>query len=246
MNKVSIIMPYFRKMKYVEKTINSILSQTYKNYELIIIYDDENIEELEFLKKITNKIKDVKILINKNTLGAGYSRNIGINQSSGDYIAFLDADDLWMEDKITIQLKTMIANNYLLSHTSFNIIDEKDNIIGFRKARNFQKLSNLLKSCDIGLSTVMAKKNIFDENCKFAKLKTKEDFVLWLRILKKDIKIYSIDKNLSCWRKTKNSLSSSTIQKLFDGYKVYKNYMKFNSFKSLYYLFCLGLNYLKK
>ena len=77
-------------------------------------------------------------------------------------------------------------------------------------------------------------------------MKTKEDFVLWLEILKKGIKIYSIDKSLLLWRKTEGSLSSSTFQKLLDGFRVYNNYMKFNIFFSLYYLLCLSLNYLKK
>ena len=140
----------------------------------------------------------------------------------------------------------MTNNNYLVSHTSYQIVDEDRNIIGNRVARSFFHLEDLLKSCDIGTSTVIIKKDIFSEQIKFPSIKTKEDFVLWLRILERDIKIYGLDKNLSKWTKSNLSLSSSTIQKLMDGFKVYNKYMNFNSLKSLYYLICLSLNYIIK
>ena len=78
MDLVSIITPYYKKKKYIESAINSVLQQTYKNFELIIIYDDENKEDLNFLKKIIKKDKRIKIYINKKNLGAGRSRNKGI------------------------------------------------------------------------------------------------------------------------------------------------------------------------
>ena len=84
------------------------------------------------------------------------------------------------------------------------------------------------------------------KHIKFPNLKTKEDFVLWLKLLSKNVKIYGINKNLVQWNKTENSLSSSFMQKLLDGFKVYNYYMKFNFLKSFYYLFLLSLNYLKK
>ena len=103
-----------------------------------------------------------------------------------------------------------------------------------------------MKSCDIGTSTVILKKDIFSEDIKFPSIKTKEDFVLWLRILKTNTKIYGLNNNLMMWRKSNSSLSSSTIQKLLDGFRVYNKYMKFNFVKSIYYLICLSLNFLIK
>ena len=124
---------------------------------------------------------------------------------------------------------------------------KKKKIIGQRKARDLLSINDILKSCDIGLSTVIIEKNIIAHNkIKFPKLKTKEDFVFWLMLFKKNYKFYALDKHLSNWLDLKNSLSSSTIQKLNDGFKVYNIYMNFNIFKSMYYLLCLSLNYLKK
>ena len=246
MDLVSIIIPYYKKKKYILTTINSAISQSYKNIEIIIVYDDENDDDLKLLEEIKKKDERIRIIKNKKKMGAGLSRNIGISSSTGKYIAFLDADDTWEADKLSKQMSFMTDNNYLASHTSYQIVDEYRNIIGNRVARSFLNLEDLLKSCDIGTSTVIIKKNILDDQIKFPSIKTKEDFVLWLRILERDIKIYGLDINLSKWTKSNSSLSSSTIQKLKDGFKVYNKYMNFNSLKSLYYLICLSLNFIIK
>ena len=90
------------------------------------------------------------------------------------------------------------------------------------------------------------KKEIIDDKTKFPNLKTKEDFVLWLKILQRNISINSLNENLTSWRKLENSLSSSIIQKLKDAFKVYNHYMKFNFIKSCYYVVCLSIKFLKK
>ena len=246
MDLVSIIIPYYKKKKFISTTINSAIRQSYENIEILIVYDDENYDDLKLLEEIKKKDERIRIIKNKKKLGAGLSRNKGISSSKGNYIAFLDADDTWEIDKLSKQMSFMTNNNYLVSHTSYQIVDEDRNVIGNRVARSFFHLEDLLKSCDIGTSTVIIKKDIFSEQIKFPSIKTKEDFVLWLRILERDIKIYGLDKNLSKWTKSNSSLSSSVIQKLMDGFKVYNKYMNFNSLKSLYYLICLSLNYIIK
>ena len=246
MDLVSIIIPYYKKREYITATIHSVLKQTYKNIEVIIIYDDQLKKDLKFIKSLVSLDKRIALIINKKSLGAGLSRNNGIKKSKVKYISFIDADDIWEKNKLELQIKHMKKKNYLISHTSYKIIDKENNILNSRIARDFNNISELLKSCDIGLSSVVAKKDIFNEQCSFANLKTKEDFVLWLFLLKQNIKIGSIKKNLMYWRKLDSSLSSSTIQKLYDGFIVYNKYMKFNWIKSLYFLFCLSLNYLKK
>ena len=140
----------------------------------------------------------------------------------------------------------MKENHSSCSHTSYEIIDKNNKIKGFRIAKKFINYEELLKSCDIGLSTVIIKREIFTKECQFPNLKTKEDFVLWLKILKKQIIFNAIDKKFTSWRDLEESLSSSVIQKIKDGFRVYNTYMNFNFFKSSFLLICLCLNYIKK
>ena len=246
MDLVSVIIPYYKKKKFISETVESALNQSYPNLEILIIYDDDNENDLEFIRELQKRDNRIIVIKNKTTMGAGISRNIGINKSKGKYIAFLDADDTWHPDKLSKQIKFMKNYNYFVTHTNYSIITESKLIIGKRIARNFLKLNELLKSCDIGTSTVIIRKNIFDGNIKFASLKTKEDFVLWLRLLEKNIKIYALNEDLTKWKKSKKSLSSSTFQKLIDGFKVYYIYMNFGYLKSVYYLICLCINFIKK
>lgn len=243
---VTVIIPYFKKRSYIKKTLESILNQSHQNFEIILIYDDESYCDLEFIREICLLDRRINLIINDKSYGAGLSRNKGIVSAKGKFIAFIDSDDVWHERKLEKQITFMKKNNLMCSHTSYEIINNNEIKIGTRRARNFYKTSQLLKSCDIGLSTVMVSKSILTDQLFFAPLKTKEDFVLWLKILEKNITIASIDEILTSWRKLENSLSSSTSQKIFDAFAVYNKYMKFNFFKSLYYVICLSINYLRK
>ena len=242
MDLVSVIMPYYKKKKYIELAVNSVIQQTYKNFELIIVHDDENKEDLNFLKNLIKKDKRIKLYINKKNLGAGESRNKGIKLSQGSLIAFLDADDLWTRNKLKKQIFFMKKNLVDISHTSYHIINSDNKIIGSRRAKDMNhKL--LLNSCDIGLSTVIMKKKLITNKIKFANINTKEDYVLWLKITLNNKKIFALKNNLTKWRKLNDSLSASKIQKLYDGYLVYRKYMNFSLAKSFICLLLLSFNY---
>ena len=244
MRLVSIIIPYYKKKKYIQQTLKSILNQKYKKFEVLIVYDDDDKSDLEFLKTLKKKDNRIKLVINSKNIGAGMSRNKAIKLSKGQYLAFIDSDDLWHPDKLKIQLNFMIKNKILISHSSYNIIDKNNIKIGYRDARKIG-YKDLIKSCDVGLSTVIIKKTIL-KNKYFAKLKTKEDYILWLKLTKDNHIFYPIKKSLTSWRSLDNSLSSSIIQKLFDGYFVYRNFLKKSVIQSLYSLFILSINSLKK
>jgi len=244
MSLVSIIIPYYKKKDDINTTINSILNQNFKNYEIIIVYDDENKEDLKLIQEIKQKDERIKLLINERNLGAGESRNRGIKLAKGKFIAFIDADDIWKPLKLSKQIDFMIKNNFSITHTSYNIVNDEKKIIGLRQAKNLI-FSNLLKSCDIGLSTVILEKKILNDN-KFAKLNTKEDYVLWLNLSKDGHEFKALNESLTDWRLSKNSLSASTLRKLIDGYKVYRIYLRQSVVKSVISLLVLSFNFLKK
>tara|TARA_B100001175_G_scaffold257812_1_gene226201 strand:+ start:66 stop:788 length:723 start_codon:yes stop_codon:yes gene_type:complete len=239
-------MPYYKKKEFVGIAIESILSQTYQDFEVIIVYDDENLEDFNYIKNFENNDLRIKVIKNKSKIGAGLSRNIGIKNSLNKFIAFLDCDDVWEKNKLQDQIRFMNENKIDFSFTAYDIIDYSNKKIGERKAKRILNFNDLIKSCDIGLSTVILKKELIDDDCQFASLTTKEDYVLWLKIAKKNVKLYGINDTLVKWRKLDNSLSSNTMQKLIDGFKVYNKYMNYNKIISIIYLLRLSLNYLIK
>ena len=246
MKLISIIMPYYKKKAFIGAAINSVLFQSYKKFELIIIYDDENLEDFKYISSLASKDNRIKLLKNKRNLGSGLSRNLGIKYSKGHYLAFLDSDDFWFKNKLKTQLNFMKKNKLSISFTAYKIVNENNEVIGYREAEKIINFSNLINSCDLGLSTVIVKSSLIKKKFFFPDLKTKEDYVFWLNIARNNNSFYGLNKKLSAWRRLSNSLSSNSFQKLFDGYLVYYKYMKYNSIVSIYRLFILSSYYLKK
>ena len=244
MTLVSVIIPYFNKKNYIKDAVNSVLNQTFKNLEIIIIYDDENLSDYYYLMHEFKNKKNIKIFKNIKNVGAGLSRNIGIKKSNGEIIAFLDSDDIWVPNKLEDQLNFMVKNNYVFTFSNYEKKLLNGSTIKVEAQKEFD-YNDLLKSCDIGLSTVMLNKKIIKENL-FPNLVTKEDYVAWLNITKSNIKAHNIEKNLVIWKQVKNSLSSNFLQKLFDGFRVYYIYEKFNLIKSIFLLIRLSINSLKR
>ena len=242
---VSIILPYYRKINYIKKTINSILNQSFQDFEIILIYDDEDLQDLFLIETKFKYNPQIKIIKNKKNLGAGISRNIGIENSKGKIIAFIDSDDIWLPDKLDQQTKFMVENNFDFTFCNYEKIISKKKNIKVKSSKSILSYKDLLKSNEIGLSTVQLNKKIIRGEL-FPPLKTKEDYVAWLKITKNNIDAHNLPQSLVLWNKTKNSLSSNFFQKISDGLKVYMEYEKFNFFKSIYYLFILALNSIKR
>ena len=240
---VSVIIPYFKKKEYIEKTLESVLNQTFKDFELIIIYDDDDLQEYNFLVNISNGIEKIKIIKNSKNLGAGVSRNIGIKNSSGKFFAFIDADDLWLPKKLDKQISFMTKNNIEFCFCGYQKKLLNKNI-EVKTDKNELNYNDLINSNVIGLSTVVLKKNIIEENL-FPKLKTQEDYAAWLKLIKKN-KAYNLQETLVIWNKSSNSLSSNFFQKISDAFKVYYFYENFNIIKSIYCLIKLSLNSLRR
>ena len=242
---ISIIIPFYQKKNYIEQTIKSIVKQSQKNFELILVYDDPDKSDLPHVLRVLKDIKRKTIIINKKNIGAGPSRNIAILKAKGEFIAFIDADDVWKKHKLKNQLLFMLSNKIKFSFTSYSIINKKNIIIKLIKAKRTIDYNDLIKSCDIGLSTVMIKKDLLKKN-KFSRIKTKEDYILWLKLSKQNIKMMGINQSLVSWRKLDNSLSSSIFQRIKDAFYVYNNFLKFSFIKSIYYISIMSLNFFRK
>ena len=230
---VSVIMPYYNKKNYFLKSINSALKQTYINLEILIIYDDQNRDDLKYIENCIKNDLRVKIIFNEKNKGVAYSRNKAISIARGEYIAFLDCDDYWEAEKIEVQLNFMLTHGYHFSHTTYHVLNYNGKIVSTIRARETLKYKELLRSCDIGLSSVILKRKLL-RDMKFPELKTKEDFVLWLSLAKKSVDLVGLDKPLTFWRQTPHSLSNSILQKLNDAFKVYHLYEKKNFFYSIF------------
>ena len=133
---ISIIIPYHKKF-FFKETIQSINNQSYKNFEVIIIYDDIDKSELIYVKKILKIIILKKLLINNKIIGAGLSRNKGIKNSKGDFIAFCDADDLWNKNKLKVQLEYMKKKKLFFSHSNYFVIDNNSKKLVILKSQKY-------------------------------------------------------------------------------------------------------------
>lgn len=241
----SVIMPYYRKKNYFKEAYYSALNQNIKNIEIIIIYDDRDHSELNFIKKIIKNKKNTKLIINKKQLGVAVSRNVGINIAKGKYICFLDCDDVWKRNKLSYQVKFMEKNFLDLTHTSYSVINQNGKLLYSLKAKKEILYKDLILSCDVALSSVVIKKDIF-KDYKFTKITTKEDYLLWLKLSKNNIKIIGIDKIFTYWRKVSNSLSSDIWQKIKDAFKIYYIYEKKSLVMSIINVFFLSFFSLNK
>ena len=240
--KVSIIVPFYKNIKYIFRCIQSIYDQNYKNFEVILIYDDTDKRDLKLIQNKFKNYKNLNLYINKKNIGVSMSRNKGIKKSKGYYIAFLDSDDFWKKNKLKKQINFMEKNSLDFSFTAYDIL--KSNKVFKKKIKSTYTYNDLLKKCDIGLSTVIIKSKLKNIG-NFPNLKTQEDFALWLKYLKNGVKAKGINKSLSVWRDTPNSLSSNIFQKLKDSFMVYYHYENKNFFESIFSVLILSINKIK-
>ena len=245
MDLISVIMPFYKKKPYFYQSLESVINQSYVNFEIIIVYDDANSDDLTYIKSLVSNKKNISIIVNNENLGVAKSRNKGINYSKGKYIAFLDCDDVWLVDKLKLQYDFMKVNNYRITHTNYKIIDNKNKIIGKNVSKEYLTYDQLINSCDIGLSTVMSKKEVFDIS-RFKEINTKEDYALWLELSRKGENFICLNKSLTLWRRTPKSLSSSFTDKFINAFKVYYYFEKKNLLMSFLLVINLGLHYIKK
>lgn len=202
--KVSIIMPVYNRINWTIQSIDSVLAQTHKNFELIVI-NDGSTEDITLLITKCESNNNIKYFYKKNE-GPAAARNLGIKKAAGKYVAFLDSDDLFCNDKIEIQLKFMEENNLVFSHTSYQKINEKKKYIDSVASGNFNGnvFPSIIQTCPIAMPTVMGTLSLFQENLFPENIRSGEDCCLWISIASKNI-IGGINQELSKVRISGNS-----------------------------------------
>lgn len=239
---ISIIMPAYNASATIKESIDSVLSQSYRHWELIIIDDASTDNTLDVIKNYQKKDKKIKVLKNKNNLKVAKTRNRGLDKAKGQYIAFLDSDDKWTHTKLENQLNFMLKNNIKFSYTNIQILNKKNKELKFEREADYKKL---LKGNQISCLTVMLDSSLVN-NLRMKDI-GHEDYLFWLEILKENnIKAYNVNKTLAYYRDEGDSLSSNKLKAASWQWNIYRNHLKLSLLSSIYNFLFYIINGIKK
>ncbi|PEL13554.1 glycosyltransferase family 2 protein [Bacillus sp. AFS017336] len=244
---VSIILPTHNSENYIQLTVNSILNQVYQNFELIVIDDcstDNTVKIIEKYISMDNRITLIKL---EKNLGAAKARNIGLEKSTGRYIAYIDADDLWEPNKLETQIDFMRNNNIGFCFTSYyviNSIGEKLKIIKMPNTINYNRYlkNTIIQTCTVMVDTTLVEKS----NLVMPDLRRGQDAATWLKILKSNVLGYGMEKVLASYRRTPGSLSSNKFKAIRRTWFIYRNIEKLGIIKSTICFISYAFNALRK
>ena len=243
---VSVIMPCYNMASYVSDSIKSVIAQTYPHWELLIVDDASTDETVNIIKSYAQADSRIKFAIKKQNSGISDTRNLCIQMAQGQFLAFLDADDIWHPEKLEKQLSFMMAKNIGFTYSTYDWIDEDGKVMNkFINTIGNLDYKTYLRNTIIGCSTVMVNKTITGDVI-VPKFRTSEDTATWLDILRKGLLAYAIDESLVSYRIRRKSASSNKIRASIDLWKVYRQHEKLPFFKAIYYFSCYAVNAVKK
>ena len=226
---VSIVTPVYNAREYIKMTIDSVLAQTYQDFEWFLVEDCSNDGTTAYLQEILEKLGDSRIHYVRQPFnkGAAEARNRGVEMAGGRYLAFLDADDLWLPDKLERQLKFIEEKAAAFTFTGYEFGDEQARGTG-RVVRVPEKLtySQALKNTTIFTSTVMFDtEKIAKQDLAMPKIKS-EDTALWWKILKQGYMAYGLNEKLTIYRRPAKSLSSNKLEAIRRIWNLYRRQEK--------------------
>ena len=232
---VSIIIPSYKAKKFIQETLLSIKSQTFNDFEVLVVDDASPDNSADYIESILPDIRFNLIRLEKN-VGAAEARNVGLKAAKGRYIAFLDADDLWHPEKLEKQLQFMDEKNAGFSFSAYEVISEtgeliKDRISVPETITKNQYLGNTI----IGCLTVIIDKSKFSQEVLMPNLRSSHDMALWVNLLG-EIKIaYGYKDVLASYRLVGTSNTSNKSKAAREVWQVYRNYLNYNVCKSSFY-----------
>jgi teichuronic acid biosynthesis glycosyltransferase TuaG len=243
--KVSIIMPSYNSSRFIRKSIETVLNQTYKNWELLITDDNSSDETCAIIEEYVLKDNRIKLFRLVENVGGALARSNSIDHATGRFIAFCDSDDLWVPDKLEKQIKFMAENNCAFAFAPYYVIDEEDRKLGLSTTRKKVNYHDILRTCDIGCLTAVYDREQLG-NMHMANIKKRHDYTLWLRILRKIPYAYSFQEPLGYYRLRRHSLSRNKLKTMYYIWKVYREVEQISFLKSLWYLTVYGMYGFKK
>lgn len=244
-NLVSIIMPAYDAEKFIRESIDSVLSQTYKNWELLVVNDCSKDDTEKIVKEYCEFNCKIKLFNNDKNSGPAITRNKAIKHAKGKFIAFLDSDDVWLPEKLEIQISTMLENGYVFTYTDYHRISENGLTPG-KIIRTPNKLSyfQLLRNTAITTSTVILNVNATG---KIVMRDTYyDDFTCWLEVMKRGFIAYRVKEDLLKYRIAPLSISRNKIN---SAKHVWYTYRSVEGLGLLFSIWCFSgyaLNAIKK
>ncbi|MBD1577915.1 glycosyltransferase family 2 protein [Vibrio sp. S11_S32] len=235
---VDIVTPVFNAELYLKCTYRSIILQVSDDYSLKWQVTDDNSTDASFdmLSRFSCENLKINICRQRANSGAAASRNISISNATGDFIAFIDSDDLWLPGKLEKQVSFMELNNIDFSFTAYELIDEQGNPTGQNVDTHLTEPVSyedmLRKKATLGCSTVMLRRSAFDD-ISMPLIRTGQDYALWLKLLRTGIKAYPIPEVLTQYRILSNSISRNKVKKAKRQWQIYRDIEKLPLFKSI-------------
>ena len=232
---ISIVMPAYNCEKYIEDSIKSVINQTYKHWELIVLDDGSEDNTINIINGLAAQDERIKFYQNDKNQGVSATRNRGIALAQGEWIAFLDSDDMWQKEKLQKQmsLKEKVKAEFVFTGSayineigeSYKGIFEVPTQVDYKKLRTHNVIS---------CSSVLVKKKFF-ENIKMEKDDMHEDYAVWLRILKQGVRAYAVNEPLLIYRISRNSKSGNKFKTIEMTYKVFR-FIGINPVGSVYFM----------
>ncbi|MEO1096496.1 MAG: glycosyltransferase family 2 protein [Bacteroidota bacterium] len=233
---VSVITPTYNSEKYIGETIKSVIAQTYPNWELIITDDASSDNTLTIVSEYARLESRIHFYQFDKNRGPAEARNNSILKSRGRYVAFIDSDDLWEPKKLAEQIDLFKKEPLCpLVYTGYNIINGHARFVKYQKVPPKATYNDILKSCSIGCSTVMLNLSITGQ-VYMPLLKRRQDFALWLKILKNHGTAIGINEPLANYRKGASTVSSNKLKVIRYQWRTYFKIEKLGLIKSIYYI----------
>jgi len=234
MTLISIITPLHNAGRFISQTIESVIAQTVSDWELIIVDDLSQDDGPEIVASYVKGDPRIKLVRNSKNSGPAISRNKAIKLSSGRFIAFLDSDDIWSPKKLEVQIDFMLKNQYAFTFATYEKISESGKSIGIINAPTKVTYNDLLKTCSVGCLTAVYD-TFYLGKVYMPDIKKRQDYALWLSILKIVPYGYGIKLILGKYRVRPKSVSSNKFSAASFQWKIYRNIENFGFWKSLYY-----------